>query len=87
MDETGYRYLSDSVYANDALVFGTADIPEKYAAWSRRYALGKRGAENCGTVRSGFKRKGEYDVCRTRYYDCSKSDTLCRPCSFVRRTG
>ena len=86
MDETGYRYLSDSVYANDALVFGTADIPEKYAAWSRRYALGKRSAENCGTVRSGFKRKGEYDVCGSCYNNCGESHTFGCSCSFVRRT-
>lgn len=86
MDETGNRYLPDGVYANDVVVFGLDDIPRQYVARSWRYAFGKRSAKNRGAVWSGFKRKGEYDVCRTCNDNCCESHTFRCQSSFVRRT-
>lgn len=61
MDETDSGTMPDSIYADNSAVPRVADLPRQYAFGTWNNACIKRSAENCTAVRTGFKRKGEYD--------------------------
>ena len=61
VDEANSGAVPDGIYADNSSVSRVADIPRQYAFRTWNNACIKRSAENCTAVRTGFKRKGEYD--------------------------
>ena len=72
--QAGRCYLPDGVFADNAAVPRTSDLPGSHAYGSWHSSRSKRGASNCPAVRPRQLCQGQHDVCRACDYHGGQPD-------------